>query len=68
MGNNTSNEQRKAAEHLLWVQAEKQAKINYNYRVRSYNYIKHGDYYLYMQQVEAQYELECMPEYLRRGF
>ena len=47
--------------------AKEQAIRNYNYRIKNYNPIIHGDRYIYMYQVEAEYELECIPKYLRHG-
>lgn len=47
--------------------AKQRANQIYNYRVKNYDYLIHGPYHYYMLQVEAEYELECIPEYMRRG-
>jgi hypothetical protein len=36
-------------------------------RVNSYHYAFHGDYYLYIADMQAQYELDCMPNHLKYG-
>jgi hypothetical protein len=50
-----------------WESAQKRARTVYNYRLKHYNPSIHGPYHYYMLQVEAEYELECIPEYMRRG-
>ena len=47
--------------------AEKRAIKVYNYRITHFNPIKHGSRDVYMAQVQAEYELECIPEYMRSG-
>jgi hypothetical protein len=47
--------------------AHKKAMKIYNYRVKHYNPLEHGTIEYYMAQVQAEYELECIPEYLRSG-
>lgn len=34
----------------------------YHYRLQNYNPYKHGPYGDYLYDVEAQYELDCLPE------
>jgi len=51
----------------IWESAQQRATKVYNYRLKHYNYLIHGPYHYYMLQVEAEYELECIPEQLRRG-
>jgi hypothetical protein len=51
----------------LWELAQKNATKIYNYRIKSYDYRIHGPYEHYIIQVEAEYELECIPEQFRRG-
>jgi hypothetical protein len=34
----------------------------YHYRLQNYNPYKHGPYGEYLYDVEAQYELDCLPE------
>lgn len=48
-----------------WDESEKRALIIYNYRIKNYNPIEHGPPTQYMLRVNAEYELECIPEYLR---
>lgn len=48
-----------------WEKAKKRALGIYNYRIKNYNPVEHGPPTQYMQQVEAEYQLECIPEYLR---
>ena len=50
-----------------WELAKKRAIKIYNYRIKHYNPIVHGPQAYYMIQVEAEYELECIPEYFRSG-
>ena len=50
-----------------WQIAEQKAAKLYNYRIKNYNPLIHGPRHYYMLQVEAEYELECIPEYMRSG-
>ena len=50
-----------------WEIAEKRAIKVYNYRITHFNPIKHGSRDVYMTQVQAEYELECIPQFLRSG-
>ena len=50
-----------------WEIAEKRAIKVYNYRITHFNPIKHGSRDVYMAQVQAEYELECIPQFLRSG-
>lgn len=50
-----------------WDSAKQRAVKMYNYRINHYNPSIHGPYNYYMFQVEAEYELTCIPEYYRRG-
>ena len=66
MGNSTSSHNNKKYEQecqQLLVIAQK----NYNTRVKNYNYKHHGNYDLYIDYCQAQYELECIPKICRRG-
>ena len=47
--------------------AKKKAIKNYMYRIKHYNPMEHGPREYYMAQVEAEYELDCIPEHLRSG-
>lgn len=68
MGSNSSN-QTNNVNHVNadWDLAKKNATKIYNYRIQHYNYIEHGPRDYYMLQVEAEYELGCIPEYFRSG-
>jgi hypothetical protein len=46
---------------------EREAAINFNKRIKAYNYAYHGMYYDYVEWCRAQYELECIPEWCRQG-
>ena len=50
-----------------WEIAKQNANKIYNYRIVNYNQMKHGPSHIYMIQVEAEYELECIPLAFRRG-
>jgi hypothetical protein len=51
----------------LWDLAREKATKIYNYRIKNYDYRIHGPYELYIIQVEAEYELECIPVQFRSG-
>jgi len=63
----SSSKNTNANDNNDWEIAKKRADNIYNYRIKNYNYMRHGPQELYMLQVEAEYELECIPEYLRSG-
>mgnify|MGYP000474354450 CR=1 FL=1 len=63
MGSSSS----KTANNNDWEIAQQRAIKVYNYRIKHYNPIQHGSRDYYMAQVQAEYELECIPEYLRSG-
>lgn len=48
-----------------WENAKKKADSIYNFRIKNYNYLHHGPKDLYMLQIEAEYELESIPEQYR---
>jgi hypothetical protein len=48
-----------------WEIAKKQAIRNYNYRLRNYNPLLHGPHDIYLLEISADYELECLPRYVR---
>ena len=39
----------------------------FNTRINSYNYAQNGSHYEYIQRCRAQYELDCIAEFKRRG-
>jgi hypothetical protein len=48
-----------------WENAKKKADSIYNFRIKNYNYLHHGPKNIYMIKIEAEYELECIPERFR---
>jgi hypothetical protein len=46
---------------------ERQAAINFDKRIKAYKYAYHGPYYEYVELCRAQYELECIPAWMRHG-
>jgi hypothetical protein len=50
-----------------FVRAKQNAYNQYMYRLKSYDPEIHGPKYIYMLEVDAEYELNCIPPYLRRG-
>ena len=40
---------------------------NYKKRLRSYNYCFHGNYSEFLDEINAQFELECLPDYVLYG-
>ncbi len=51
----------------IWESAKQRALDRYNYRIKHYNYLIHGPIDYYMTLVEAEYELDCIPEQFRYG-
>lgn len=49
-----------------FVNAEQDARKIYNYRVKTYDPIINGPREIYMVQVEAEFELNCLPEFMRQ--
>ena len=47
--------------------ARQKAGRVYTYRVKDYDPARHGPKHIYMMQVEAEYELNCIPETLQYG-
>ena len=41
---------------------QQSALRNYHYRLQQYDRYRHGSYRRYRHYVEAQYELDCLPE------
>ena len=77
MGNNSSKkpelmdeEKIKEAEKIKEDEEKiKEKALNkFNARIYSYNYAQHGSHYEYIQWCRAQYELECITEFKRKGF
>jgi len=66
MGSTCSNESIQENVETFETAKQRANKI-YNYRMKHYSPLLHGPRDYYMLQVEAEYELECIPEYMRRG-
>lgn len=65
MGSSTSKQI--TDEVKLYEQLELQALKNYDDRIKSYYFPRHGPYFDYMQWCLAQYQLECIPPSCRQG-
>jgi hypothetical protein len=50
-----------------FVNAEQKARKIYNYRIKTYDPLIHGPRENYIMRVEAEFELNCIPEYMRHG-
>ena len=61
MGNNSSSS------NQIQQNLEATALHNFNIRVNSYSYPHHGSYHQYIEWCQAQYQLECIPQYCRQG-
>jgi hypothetical protein len=66
MGANQSAEKEKQYQAEL-ERLKTKAKKLYVKRLNEYNYALHGDYNSYLYTIDALYDLECIPEYLRYG-
>ena len=51
-----------------FVRAKQMAYKQYVYRVKTYNPDIHGPKYIYMLEVEAEYESNLIPAYLQYNF
>jgi len=68
MGNDSSSRREQREQYQAEVERlEKQARKNFDKRVKSYNYAYHGPYDYYINWCHAEYELECIPESCRQG-
>ncbi len=61
MGSNSSRNSNYSDKNYNWGIAKQYADKIYNYRIKNYNQMIHGPIQVYMMQVEAEYELECIP-------
>lgn len=71
MGNNSSKKTELMDEEKIKEIEEKikeEAFKKFNARIHSYNYAQHGSHYEYIQLCRAEYELECINEFKRKGF
>ena len=67
MGSNSSKQHNNNLANTSWEAAKKNADKIYDYRIKHYNPLVHGPICYYMLQVEAEYELNCIPECMRSG-
>jgi hypothetical protein len=67
MGSSTSSQYSNSSNEntTSWEVAKQNARKIYDYRVKHYNPTEHGPRHYYMLQVEAEYELECIPKRFR---
>lgn len=63
MGNSNSAEKEREQERILYNKAVEL----YKQRLRNYDYAFHGNYTTYLRSIQAQFQLDCIPEYLRYG-
>jgi len=63
MGNSNSAEKEREKERILYNKAVEL----YKQRLRNYDYAFHGNYTTYLRSIQAQFQLDCIPEYLRYG-
>jgi hypothetical protein len=66
MGNSNSSKRQQQDKIESEKIYNKAVKI-FNDRLKNYNPMLHGNYYYYLQCIQAQFELDCIPEYLRHG-
>ena len=66
MGANQSAEKEKEYQAEL-ERLKAKAKKLYVKRLNEYSHVLHGDYNNYLYTIDALYDLECIPEYLRYG-
>ena len=63
MGNSNSSEKQRIQRIIL----HKNAVNLYNQRIQNYNYVFHGNYSEYLRNVKAQFQLDCLPDYIKYG-
>lgn len=63
MGNSNSSEKQRIQRTIL----HKNAVNLYNQRIQNYNHAYHGSYSTYLRNVKAQFQLDCLPDYVKYG-
>jgi hypothetical protein len=63
MGNSNSVEKERAKQQILYNKAVEL----YKQRLKNYDYAFHGNYTTYLRNIQAQFQLDCLPEYLKYG-
>ena len=48
-----------------WKLAEQDAREIYNYRILQYDPADHGPPMAYMKQIQTEYNVNCIPKYIR---
>jgi len=65
--NKNKNKNKDEVDLEEFVRAKQNAYNQYMSRIKNYDPARHGPKYMYMLEVDAEYELNCIPGYLRRG-
>lgn len=63
MGNSNSIEKERIKQEILYNKALEL----YKQRLKNYDYAFHGNYRIYLQNIQAQFQLDCLPDYLKYG-
>ena len=63
MGNSNSIEKERAKNQML----HNKALELYKQRLKNYDYAFHGNYTTYLRNIQAQFQLDCLPDYLKYG-
>ena len=63
MGNSNSAERKRENDRIRYNNAVEL----YRQRVRNYNYAYHGNYSDYLIDIQAQFQLDCLPEWVKYG-
>jgi len=64
MGNNNS---RKTEDLIEEQKLVLEAQRKFDFRVKNYSFPHHGSYLDYIHWCRAQFELDCLPDYCKRG-
>lgn len=62
LSNSKKREENRQKERQEMYELHQSALRNYHYKLRNYDYYKHGSYRRYLHCVEVQYELDCLPD------
>ena len=54
-------------EQNVYAELKRRAFEIYKHRVENYNYAYHGPYHKYLRYIQAQYELDCLPNSIKYG-
>ena len=67
LSNSKQRERERQREMQEMYELQQMAARNYHYRLQNYDFYIHGSYRKYKRYVEAQYELDCMPDCVKYG-